>query len=286
MKIAFIGLGVMGYPIAGHLQAAGHSVTVYNRTTSVAQAWVLEQGGQFAITPYEATQHADIALLCVGNDDDVRSVVLGDTGMLAGLSAGTLLIDHTTTSAELAKELAHASASKGVSFLDAPVSGGQIGAQKGQLTIMVGGDVAGYQRAEPVLQLYAKQVQRMGDVGMGQMAKMVNQICIAGLVQALAEGVHFAQAAGLDVPSLIDVLKHGAAQSWQMENRAVSMSEQRFDFGFALDWMRKDLNICLEQADKMGVNLPVTALVDRFYAQLQQQGEGRCDTSALIKCLA
>lgn len=285
MRLAFLGLGVMGFPIAGHLQAAGHQVTVYNRTTAKAHAWVERYGGQAAATPREAAQQAEIVLVCVGNDNDVRSVVYGEQGAFAGMRAGSVLIDHTTASAELARELAAAAHIQGVQFLDAPVSGGQAGAENAKLTIMVGGETAVFQQAEPVLRSYAKQCQCMGPVGSGQLCKMVNQILIAGLLQGLAEGIRFAQAAGLDVAQVVQVIGQGAAQSWQLDNRGVSMSEGRFNFGFALDWMRKDLAICLQQAQALGLELPVTALVDSYYAQLQAQGDGRLDTSALIKRL-
>lgn len=285
MRLAFLGLGVMGFPMAGHLQAAGHQVTVYNRTTAKAHAWVERYAGQAAATPREAAQQAEIVLVCVGNDNDVRSVVYGEQGALAGMRAGSVLIDHTTASAELARELAAAAHIQGVQFLDAPVSGGQAGAENAKLTIMVGGETAVFQQAEPVLRSYAKQCQCMGPVGSGQLCKMVNQILIAGLLQGLAEGIRFAQAAGLDVAQVVQVIGQGAAQSWQLDNRGVSMSEGRFNFGFALDWMRKDLAICLQQAQALGLELPVTALVDSYYAQLQAQGDGRLDTSALIKRL-
>lgn len=285
MRLAFLGLGVMGFPMAGHLQAAGHQVTVYNRTTAKAHAWVERYAGQAAATPREAAQQAEIVLMCVGNDNDVRSVVYGEQGAFAGMSAGSVLIDHTTASAELARELAAAAHIQGVQFLDAPVSGGQAGAENAKLTIMVGGETAVFQQAEPVLRSYAKQCQCMGPVGSGQLCKMVNQILIAGLLQGLAEGIRFAQAAGLDVAQVVQVIGQGAAQSWQLDNRGVSMSEGRFNFGFALDWMRKDLAICLQQAQALGLELPVTALVDSYYAQLQAQGDGRLDTSALIKRL-
>lgn len=285
MRLAFLGLGVMGFPMAGHLQAAGHQVTVYNRTATKAQAWVERYGGQAAATPREAAQQADMVLMCVGNDNDVRSVVYGEQGALAGMSAGSVLIDHTTASAELARELAAAAYTQGVAFLDAPVSGGQAGAENAKLTIMVGGETAVFQQAEPVLRSYAKQCQCMGPVGSGQLCKMVNQILIAGLLQGLAEGIRFAQAAGLDVAQVVQVIGQGAAQSWQLDNRGVSMSEGRFNFGFALDWMRKDLAMCLQQAQALGLELPVTRLVDSYYAQLQAQGDGRLDTSALIKRL-
>lgn len=285
MKTAFIGLGVMGYPMAGHLLRAGHSVTVYNRTVERAQRWQAEYSGEMASVPVAVGDGADYVMLCVGNDDDVRSVVYGPQGALAGMAPGSVLIDHTTTSAVLAGELAEACAEVGVSFMDAPVSGGQAGAGQGILSIMVGGEQADFDRALPVLQSYGKTITRLGPVGSGQHCKMVNQICIAGLLQGLAEGIRFAQAAGLDVATVVEVLRGGAGQSWQLENRALTMAEGHFDFGFALDWMRKDLGICLEEARHLGLELPVAGLVDGFYAELQARGLGREDTSALIKRL-
>lgn len=283
IKVAFIGLGVMGYPMAGHLQQRGYQVTVYNRTHRKALDWVEQYGGQAALTPAQAAAGAEVVMLCVGNDQDVRSVVYGEHGVFSTMAAGSILIDHTTASADLARELATAAAAVQLGFLDAPVSGGQAGAQNGQLTIMVGGNEAIYQQAEPVLQSYARSCRLLGSAGSGQLAKMVNQICIAGVVQGLAEALHFATQAGLDSKAVLDVISKGAAQSWQMENRGYSMVEGRFDFGFAVDWMRKDLGITLDEARRNGAQLPVTALVDQFYAQLQAEGGGRLDTSSLIK---
>ncbi len=283
IKVAFIGLGVMGYPMAGHLQQAGYQVTVYNRTAGKAQDWVAQYGGHAAQTPALAAADADVVMLCVGNDQDVRSVVYGDSGVFASMQPGAVLVDHTTASADLARELCAAALNCQLSFLDAPVSGGQAGAQNGQLTIMVGGDAQVFQRTAPVLQSYARSCRLLGPAGSGQLAKMVNQICIAGVVQGLAEALHFASQAGLDSKAVLDVISKGAAQSWQMENRGYSMVEGRFDFGFAIDWMRKDLGITLDEARRNGAQLPVTALVDQFYAELQAQGGGRLDTSSLIK---
>lgn len=293
MKIAFIGLGVMGYPMAGHLQTAGHQVTVYNRTSEKAAAWVAQygdesggnRGANSAVTPKLAAVDAELVLMCVGNDDDVRAVVYGDDGVLAGMAPDAVLIDHTTTSAILAEELYTACADKRVRFLDAPVSGGQAGAENAALTIMVGGEHASFERALPILDVLAKKVTLVGDVGAGQKCKMVNQLCIAGLVQGLAEGINFAKHAGLDVNIVLDVLRNGAAQSWQLENRTLTMAAGQFDFGFAVDWMRKDLQICFEEAQRNGSLTPVAELVDSFYAELQQQGEQRSDTSVLIKRL-
>ena len=285
-KLAFLGLGVMGYPMAGHLARAGHEVTVYNRTAAKADQWRNEYRGRTARTPAEAARGAQIVLMCVGNDDDVRSVATGADGALAGLASGAILVDHTTASAEVAREVHAAAAAKGVGFLDAPVSGGQAGAQNGKLTIMVGGDAASYTNAEAVLACYARAVTLMGPPGAGQLTKMVNQICIAGLVQALAEGIDFAGRAGLDVDRVLDVIGKGAAQSWQMENRGKTMAADKFDFGFAVDWMRKDLGICMAEARANGATLPVTALVDQFYGRVQAMGGGRWDTSSLIRLLA
>ena len=281
-KIAFIGLGVMGYPMAGHLAKAGHTVSVYNRTSGRAQQWVAEYGGRACETPCEAARGATAVFVCVGNDDDVREVTLGVTGVLAGLGKGATLVDHTTASAGLARELEQAAAAGGVGFLDAPVSGGESGAKNGALTVMCGGAAGIFAKIEPIMGAYARAVRLMGPAGAGQLAKMVNQICIAGLVQGLAEGVHFAQCAGLDVAAVIDVISKGAAQSWQMDNRAATMSEGKFDFGFAVDLMRKDLAICLGEARDNGAQLPVTALVDQFYADVQQMGGRRWDTSSLV----
>ncbi|STO98258.1 NAD(P)-dependent oxidoreductase [Grimontia hollisae] len=282
-KVSFIGLGVMGYPMAGHLQKTGFATTVYNRTTAKAEAWAKEYGGEFASTPREAAKGADIVFVCVGNDNDVRSVIYGEDGVLASLQSGSVLVDHTTTSADLAVELAKACQDKGVSFIDAPVSGGQAGAENGTLTVMCGGDKAVFERVKPVIDAYAKQAVLMGENGQGQRCKMVNQICIAGILQGLSEALVLAQASGLDIAQMVDVLKHGAAGSWQMENRAVTMSQDKFDFGFAIDWMRKDLGICLDEAASKGIELPLTKDVDQKYAALQAQGLGRMDTSVLIK---
>ena len=284
-KLAFLGLGVMGYPMAGHLARAGHEVTVYNRSPAKADAWRNEYRGRTARTPAEAARGAEIVMMCVGNDDDVRVVANGADGALAGMAAGSILVDHTTASAEVAREVHAAAAAKGVGFLDAPVSGGQAGAQNGKLTVMVGGDPATFARAEGVLAHYARAVTLMGGPGSGQLAKMVNQICIAGLLQALSEGIDFAMRAGLDAERVLDVIGKGAAQSWQMENRGKTMVADRFDFGFAVDWMRKDLGICLAEARANGATLPVTALVDQYYGRVQQQGGGRWDTSSLIRLL-
>jgi 3-hydroxyisobutyrate dehydrogenase len=286
-SVAFIGLGVMGYPMAGHLKRkGGHEVTVYNRTPAKAAAWVREYGGTSAATPREAARDADFVFTCVGNDDDVRSVVHGDNGVLAGMKKGATLADHTTASAILARELDAATRERGVGFLDAPVSGGQAGAQNGQLGIMVGGDPAVFERAKPVLDVYAKSCALIGPSGSGQLCKMVNQICVAGVVQGLAEGLHFGQRAGLDMEKVLSVISKGAAQSWQMENRWKTMVEGKFDFGFAVDWMRKDLGICFQEAKHNGARLPVSALLDQFYAQVQARGGGRWDTSSLITLLA
>jgi len=281
-KVAFLALGVMGYPMAGHLARAGHSVTVYNRTAAKAQRWVHEHGGEHAATPRQACAGADFVFACVGNDDDLRSVTIGDQGAFRGLKAGAIFIDNTTASATVARELYAAAQALGAHFLDAPVSGGQAGAQNGALTVMTGGDPEPFAKAEPVIAHYAKAVKLIGPSGAGQLTKMVNQICIAGLVQGLAEGIHFAQAAGLDVAAVIDTISKGAAQSWQMENRWKTMSEGKFEFGFAVDWMRKDLSICLDEARKNGSRLPVSALVDQFYSEVQAMGGRRWDTSSLI----
>ena len=284
-KVAFLGLGVMGYPMAGHLARAGHSVTVYNRTPAKAARWVEQHGGASAPTPAAAAAGAELVLMCVGNDDDVRAVALGADGALRAMKAGTVLVDHTTASAQVAREVHAVATAGGVDFLDAPVSGGQAGAENGKLTIMVGGDAAGFARAEGVLAHYARAVTLMGGPGSGQLTKMVNQICIAGLVQALSEGINFAAKAGLDVEKVLDVISKGAAQSWQMENRGKTMVADKFDFGFAVDWMRKDLGICIAEGRSNGAALPVTALVDQFYARLQGKGGGRWDTSSLIRLL-
>ena len=284
-NLAFLGLGVMGFPMAGHLQKAGHSVTVYNRSAAKAAAWVAKHGGKSAATPAGAAKGADIVLACVGNDDDLRSVVYGDAGAFAGMAKGAIFVDHTTASAQVARELDKAASEKGFGFLDAPVSGGQAGAENGQLGIMVGGTDAVFAKAEPVLKIYAKALTLMGPAGAGQLTKMVNQICIAGLVQGLSEGMNFAVQAGLDTDKVLSVITKGAAGSWQMENRAKTMVQGKFDFGFAVDWMRKDLKICLETADQIGAALPVTALVDQFYKDVQLMGGGRNDTSSLIRRL-
>ena len=282
-KVAFIGLGVMGYPMAGHLRVkGGHEVTVYNRTSAKAQAWAAQFGGRAVATPREAALGQDFVFACVGDDDDLRQVTIGPDGAFAGMSAGAIFVDHTTASADVARELHAAATAAGFGFMDAPVSGGQAGAENGVLTVMCGGDAAVYARAEPVIAAFARACRRMGPSGAGQLTKMVNQICIGGLVQALSEGVHFAQAAGLDVEAVIEVISKGAAQSWQMENRYRTMNEGKFDFGFAVDWMRKDLSICLEEARRNGAQLPVTALVDQFYAEVQKLGGGRWDTSSLL----
>ena len=285
MKLAFVGLGVMGYPMAGHLSRAGHDVTVYNRTPAKAAQWVGAHGGRSAATPAAAAKGADIVLMCVGNDDDVRAVAAGTEGALSGMAAGTILVDHTTASALVAREIFDTAKTNGIAFLDAPVSGGQAGAENGKLTIMVGGEADAFGRAESVLATYARAVTLMGGPGSGQLTKMVNQICIAGLVQALAEGINFSTKAGLDTERVLDVISKGAAQSWQMENRGKTMIADKFDFGFAVDWMRKDLSICLAEARTNGAALPVTSLVDQFYARVQAQGGRRFDTSSLIRLL-
>lgn len=282
-KVAFIGLGVMGYSMAGHLKTKGnHELSVYNRTTTKAEKWVAEFGGSFGKTPAEAADGADFVFTCVGNDDDLRSVTLGETGVLTTMKPGSILIDNTTASAEVAIELAKAAMAKGCRFLDAPVSGGQAGAENGALTVMVGGDTDTFATAEPVIQNYAKMVGHMGDVGAGQLTKMVNQICIAGLVQGLSEGINFGKAAGLDIEKVIDVISKGAAGSWQMENRYKTMNAGEYQHGFAVDWMRKDLGIVLNQANANGVSLPVTSLVDQFYCDVQAMGGNRWDTSSLL----
>ena len=284
-KLAFVGLGVMGYPMAGHLAAAGHVVRVYNRTTARADAWVAEHGGSAAPTPAEAARDADIVFMCVGNDDDVRSVALGEGGVLSGVKSGAIVVDHTTASAELAGHLASAAAERGAGFLDAPVSGGQAGAENGQLTIMVGGDPDTFAIAEPVMQHYGRAVTLIGDVGSGQLTKMVNQLCLAGIIEGLSEGMHFAEKAGLDVGLVIDVISQGAAQCWQMDNRAETMAKREFEFGFAVKWMRKDLDMTLAAARKFGARLPVAALVDQFYAEVEALGGERWDTSSLVERL-
>lgn len=281
-KVGFIGLGVMGYPMAGHLAAEGHQVCVYNRSPGKAQSWVAQFAGEVAATAREAAQGAELVMTCVGNDDDLRSVLLGVDGAFAGMSPGAVLVDHTTASATLARELAVLAAERELGFLDAPVSGGQAGAESGMLTIMVGGDEAIYRRAQPVIDAYAKMQRLMGPTGSGQLTKMVNQICVGGLVQALAEALHFAQCAGLDAEGAMAVISKGAAQSWQLEHRHASMLAGEFAHGFAVDWMRKDLAILLEEARRNGAQLPVTALVDQLYADVQAMGGGRWDTSSLL----
>jgi 3-hydroxyisobutyrate dehydrogenase-like beta-hydroxyacid dehydrogenase len=275
----------MGFPMAGHLKAKGHEVTVYNRTAARAEDWIAKHGGKHGATPAEAAKGAEFVLVCVGNDHDVRSVLYGPTGALAGLARGAVLVDHTTASAELAREIAEKARGQGVHFLDAPVSGGQAGAEKGMLTVMVGGESETFDRTKPVIDSYARACALMGAHGSGQLAKMVNQICIAGLLQGLSEGMNFAARAGLDGAKLIETISKGAAQSWQMENRALTMLAGKFDFGFAVDWMRKDLSICLAEAKRNGARLPATALVDQFYAQVQARGGGRWDTSSLMHLL-
>ena len=299
-RVAFLGLGVMGYPMAAHLALAGHQVTVYNRSPAKAAQWLAEfgqagQGGhRSAPTPREAAQGAELVFCCVGNDDDLRAVVLGaetspgqraDDGALAGMTQGSVFVDHTTASAEVARELHALAQAQGVAFVDAPISGGQAGAQNGKLTVMCGGDEAAVARAEPVAMAFAQAYTRLGESGAGQLTKMVNQICIAGLVQGLSEAVAFGQAAGLDLPTVLGVISKGAAQSWQMENRGQTMAQDKFDFGFAVDWMRKDLGLVLDEAKRNGARLPVTALVDQFYADVQRMGGGRWDTSSLVKRL-
>ncbi len=282
-KVAFLGLGVMGFPMAGHLKTKGGcDVTVYNRTDAKSKAWVEKFGGASAPTPRQAAQDRDIVFCCVGNDNDLRSVALGPDGALAGMKKGSILVDHTTASAEVARELHAAAAKLGIAFIDAPVSGGQAGAENGVLTVMCGGDPEPYAKAEPVIASFARACRLMGPSGAGQLTKMVNQLCIAGLVQGLAEGLHFAQKAGLDGEAVVAVISKGAAQSWQMENRYKTMLDGKFDFGFAVDWMRKDLSICLDEARRNGAHLPVAALVDQFYSEVQKMGGARWDTSSLI----
>jgi len=283
--VAFLGLGVMGYPMAGHLVDAGHEVVVYNRTPAKAEAWVAQHGGAMAPTPRAAAQGCDFVMACVGNDDDLRSVCLGADGAFAGMSDGAIFVDHTTVSAAVTAELYAEGASKGVSFVDAPVSGGQAGAENGVLTVMIGGDQASFDAVRPVIMSYARAAELLGDVGAGQLTKMVNQICIAGLVQGLSEGLDFAQRAGLDGHKVVEVISKGAAGSWQMENRGNTMLNDEFEFGFAVDWMRKDLGICLEEAEKNGAELPVTRVVNDFYGEIQAMGGGRWDTSSLIRRL-
>ncbi|WP_281249778.1 NAD(P)-dependent oxidoreductase [Marivita hallyeonensis] len=284
-KVAFLGLGVMGYPMAGHLSKAGHEVTVYNRTASKAEAWASEFGGSHAATPKAAADGAEFVMSCVGNDDDLRSVCLGDDGAFAGMSDGTAFVDHTTVSAKVTRELYAAASDQGIGFVDAPISGGQAGAENGVLSVMCGGDEDVFARAEPVIDAYARICRRIGDSGAGQMTKMCNQIAIAGLVQGLSEALHFAEKAGLDGRAVVEVISQGAAGSWQMSNRYETMIDDEFNHGFAVDWMRKDLGICLDTADEVGASLPVTALVDQFYKDVQKLGGGRWDTSSLIKRL-
>lgn len=282
-KVAFIGLGVMGYPMAAHLKnKGGHDVTVYNRTASKAEAWVKQHGGAHAPTPAAAAKDADFVFTCVGNDDDLRSVTLGADGVLSSMSGGAILIDNTTASAEVARELEEAAKAKGLGFVDAPVSGGQAGAENGVLTVMCGGEEMTFEKARPVIDAYARMVGLMGPAGSGQLTKMINQICIAGLVQGLAEGIHFGKRAGLDIEKVIEVISKGAAGSWQMENRYKTMNAGKYDFGFAIDWMRKDLDIVLTEARRNGAKLPVTALVDQFYGDVQGMGGNRWDTSSLL----
>jgi len=281
-KVAFIGLGVMGYPMAGHLSKAGYQTTVYNRTSAKAEKWCTDYTGSWAPTPRDAADGADFVFICVGNDDDLRSVVYGDDGVLAGIKDNAVLVDHTTASANVAREISGKAA---VSFLDAPVSGGQAGAENGLLTVMVGGEQAAFDKAEPVIRSYARAVELLGSAGAGQLTKMVNQICIAGLVQGLSEGLDFAQRSGLDGAKVVDVISKGAAGSWQMENRGYTMLKDEFEFGFAVDWMRKDLGICIEEAEKNGAALPITRIVNDYYAEVQAMGGGRWDTSSLIRRL-
>jgi 3-hydroxyisobutyrate dehydrogenase-like beta-hydroxyacid dehydrogenase len=281
-RIAFIGLGVMGFPMAGHLKSKGYDVRVYNRTASKAEDWVKKHGGRSAPTPAAAAKDADFVMLMVGNDNDLLEVALGKEGALAGMKKGAILVDHTTASADAARKLFAAAKEKGVGFIDAPVSGGQAGAENGKLTVMCGGEAAPFERAKPVMDSYGRAVTLLGPSGAGQLTKMVNQICIAGLVQGLSEGIAFAEKAGLDVATVLDVISKGAAQSWQMENRGKTMHERKFDFGFAVDWMRKDLGMCLAEAKRNGAKLPVTEIVDKFYGDVQKSGGNRFDTSSLI----
>jgi 3-hydroxyisobutyrate dehydrogenase len=284
-KAAFIGLGVMGYPMAGFLQKAGYDVTVYNRTAAKAESWVSDYGGASAPTPAEAADGAEFVMVCVGNDDDLRSVVLGETGVFATMMPGAVLVDHTTASSEVAQELGAVAKDKGLGFVDAPVSGGQAGAENGVLTVMCGGSDADFDRAKTPIDAYSQACMLLGGVGAGQLTKMVNQICIAGVVQGLSEGIHFAEKAGLDAAKVIEVISKGAAQSWQMENRYKTMIADEFEFGFAVDWMRKDLGICLKTSDQVGASLPNTALVDQYYSDVQNMGGNRWDTSSLIRRL-
>ncbi|MFC3122596.1 NAD(P)-dependent oxidoreductase [Agaribacter flavus] len=285
MKVAFLGLGAMGFPMAGHLQTAGYDLTVYNRTYKKAEEWQAKYQGKVESTPALAANGADVVLMCVGNDDDVRSVVFGEHGVLSTMASGSILVDHTTTSAELARELDESLHAKSIGFIDAPVSGGQAGAENGKLTVMLGGTEEHYAQISSILDCYAQKHQLMGSVGCGQLTKMVNQICIAGIVQGLSEALHFAENAKLDTDKVVDVISKGAAQSWQLENRSSTMLKNQFDFGFAVDWMRKDLGIVLDEANRNKSRLPLTALVDQFYAQVQANGGGRFDTSSLITLL-
>ncbi|WP_170464767.1 NAD(P)-dependent oxidoreductase [Ruegeria arenilitoris] len=284
-KLAFLGLGVMGYPMAGHLKAAGHDVTVYNRTIAKADAWVAEHGGSARATPREAAEGAEFVMTCVGNDDDLRNVCIGPDGAFGGMSQSATLVGHTTVCAKVTRELYTAEKEQSLGFLDAPISGGQAGVENGVLSIMCGGDQSEYDAAQPIIQVYSKICRRIGDSGAGQLTKMSNQIAIAGLVQGLSEALHFAEKAGLDGRSVVEVISQGAAGSWQMDNRHETMLEDHFDYGFAVDWMRKDLGICLDTANETGESLPVTALVDQFYKDVQQLGGGRWDTSSLLKRL-
>ena len=281
-RVAFLGLGVMGFPMAGHLAAKGHEVTVWNRTAAKAEAWVAKHGGRSATTARAAAEGADFVMSCVGNDDDLRQVCLGEDGAFAGMTKGAIYVDHTTVSAQVTRELAEVAGQAGLGFVDAPVSGGQAGAENGVLSLMCGGSDSDYAKAEPVIAAYARICRLMGPVGAGQLTKMCNQIAIAGLVQGLSESLHFAEKAGLSIPGVVEVISQGAAGSWQMQNRYSTMAENTFDFGFAVDWMRKDLGICLATADENGASLPVTALVDQFYKEVQGMGGGRWDTSSLI----
>ncbi len=282
VKAAFLGLGVMGYPMARHLKAKGHDVTVYNRTTAKAEKWVSEHGGRLAVTPLDAARNQDIVFACVGNDNDLREVTMGESGAFKGMSKGSIFVDHTTASAGIARELHSAATAAGFGFLDAPVSGGQAGAENGQLTVMVGGEQSVFDAAQPTIMSFAKAARLLGEPGAGQLAKMMNQICIAGVVQGLAEAIHFGKQSGMDIEAVIDVISKGAAQSWQMENRYKTMNAGKFDFGFAVDWMRKDLGIVLEEGRSNGAKLPLTALVDQFYAEVQSMGGNRWDTSSLL----
>ena len=282
-KVAFLGLGVMGFPMAGHLATkGGHEVTVYNRTAAKSKAWAEKFGGRAAATPKEAAEGQDFVMACVGNDDDLRSVTIGTEGAFSSMKSGTIFVDHTTASAEVARQLDAEASKRGFQFIDGPVSGGQAGAENGVLTIMCGGSEAAYKKAEPVIASYARMCKLLGPAGSGQLTKMVNQICIAGLVEGLSEGIHFAKKAGLDIEAVIDTISKGAAQSWQMENRYKTMNEGKFDFGFAVEWMRKDLSICLAEARRNGASLPVTALVDNFYSEVEKMGGKRWDTSSLL----